>query len=71
MIWQDDNKTALLKDTSIVVFNDDGSVELYPSTKWAKPINKNKHGFGHCHKFKFKTKEQAVSVFTELESKLQ
>jgi hypothetical protein len=71
MIWQDDNKTSLLKDTSIVVFNDDGSVELYPSTKWVNPRNKNKHGFVHCHKFKFKTKEQAVSVFTELESKLQ
>lgn len=72
MNWQDDKQeTALLKDTSIVNFKDDGSVELYPSTKWVKPRNKNKHGFGHCHNFKFQTKEQAIKVFTELENNLQ
>ena len=72
MKWQDDKQeTALLKDTSIVNFKDDGSVELYPSTEWNKPRNKNKHGFGHCHNFQFKSKEQAIKVFIELENNLQ
>lgn len=72
MKWLDNKQeTALLKDTSIVNFKDDGSVELYPSTEWIKPRNKNKHGFGHCHIFKFQTKEQAIKVFTELENNLK
>jgi hypothetical protein len=71
MKWQDDkNKTALLKDTSIVNFKDDGVVELYPSIKWIKPRNKNKNGFGHCHVFIFKSKEIAISVFSLLEEKI-
>ena len=71
MLWQDDNhETALLKDTSIVNFKENGAVELYPSVQWKKPRNKNKHGFGHCHTFKFRTKEFAIKVFTEIENQL-
>lgn len=71
MKWQDNNQeTALLKDTSIVNFKEDGSVELFPSTKWKKPRNKNKNCFGYCHEFKFKNKEEAIKVFTELENNL-
>ena len=41
MNWQNDKQeTALLKDTSIVNFKEDGTVELYPSTEWKKPRNK-------------------------------
>lgn len=69
MNWQDD-ETALMKDSSIVNFKKDGTVELYPSTEWRKPRNKNKHGYGHCHIFKFKTKEEAITVFTEIENEL-
>lgn len=67
MKWKDENnEMAILKDTSIVNFKEDGSVELYPSTKWIKPRNKKR--FGHCHRFKFETKEQAIKVFIELEN---
>lgn len=72
MKWIDESKeTAVLKDTSIVNFKVDGTVELYPSTKWKKPRNENKEGFGHCHIFKFLTKEQAIKVFIELENNLK
>ena len=71
MKWLDDKReTALLKDTSIVIFGYLGDVKLYPSTEWVQPRNKNKKGFGHCHSFKFNNKEDAIKTFEKLEKNI-
>lgn len=70
MKFLDDNKTAILKDTTILVFEDNGMVKLYPSTKWIAPRNSYKSGYGHCHTFYFDSKEQAIDVFNIIENNI-
>jgi len=59
-----DDKTAVLKDSSIVVFNEIGGVYLYSSKEWKKPKK------GNCHSFDFITKEQAINVFRRIDENL-
>lgn len=68
MIWIDD-ETAILKDTSIINFMNDGNVEMHSSKEWVKNVNK-KNGFINFYKFKFNTKYQAIMVFIEIENYL-
>ena len=59
MIWID-KKTAVLKDTSIINFFDNGSVEFFPSKEWKKENKSNKYILF------LKSKKQAKKVFNEL-----
>jgi hypothetical protein len=64
MNWIDGN-TVVLKDKSIVLFDDNGKVKLYPGSKWIKP--RNKKDFSHYHEFNFSSRESAVAVFELIE----
>lgn len=61
MNWIDDI-TALLKDGSILNFNVDGSVEMFPSKLWRKKTK----GI-----YKYESKEIAIQIWSIIDSHLE
>ena len=57
MVWIDVN-TALLKDKSILIFDEDGGVEFYGEDGWKKSATRE---------YKFDNKQSAIEIWTEVE----
>lgn len=81
MTWIDIH-TATLSDKSILIFSENGQVNMYPSNKWKKPniVRKRKEEQSflqrkskqyNFHTFKFKNKQQAVSVWELIEKEIK
>lgn len=66
MIFIDSN-IAILKDKSIIIFLDNGEVELYGADGWKKSRN-NKKSF---ELFQYENKETAIKIWEEVDKELK
>jgi len=60
-----DDETAILKDSSIAIFKDDGFVIYYPSREWKRPKCNKK--YGKVFTYMFSSKKQAIDIFNKID----
>jgi hypothetical protein len=72
MKWIDDN-TLVFNDMTIINFDKDGNVEMFPGKDWKKPKKPAPDPAGKPRKrqeiswqFHFQDRDQAISVFNEI-----
>ena len=66
MNWVD-STTAILSDTSILNFHDDGKVNMFPSKEWRKPKTKQ-YNRDRYVTYQYQDKTTAIKIWEEVDS---